>query len=68
MLLVFRLNKFLSKVISHCQSSFLMGRNILDGVVVENEIFYLERIRKDKCLLLKVVLKRHMIQLIVISL
>lgn len=58
-LLASRLKMVLESVISPCHSTFLPRRNILDGVVVVNEILDLARKIKDKCLMFKVILRRH---------
>lgn len=52
-LLASRFKSVLGKVISKCQSAFLFGRQILDGVVVVNEMIDLVKKRRDECLLLK---------------
>lgn len=52
-LLAVRFKSVLGKVISRCQSAFLPGRQILDGVVVVIEMIDLVKKRKDECLLLK---------------
>lgn len=49
-----RLKKVLPSVISDCQSTFLGGRNILDGIVVVNELVDLAKRRKDACMFFKV--------------
>ncbi|PNX81845.1 cysteine-rich receptor-like protein kinase [Trifolium pratense] len=53
-----RLKNVMGKLISKCQSAFLPGRQILDGVVVLNEIIDLAKRRKDRCLLFKVDFER----------
>ncbi|GAU48536.1 hypothetical protein TSUD_282880 [Trifolium subterraneum] len=53
-----RLKKVMGKLISTCQSAFLPGRQILDGVVALNEIIDLAKRRKDRCLLFKVDFER----------
>ncbi|GAU51623.1 hypothetical protein TSUD_414500 [Trifolium subterraneum] len=57
-LLACRLKKELGKLISPCQSAFLPGRQILDGVVVLNEVIDLAKRRKDTCMLFKVDFER----------
>lgn len=52
-LLASRLKGVLGKVISVCQSAFLPGRQILDGVGVVNEVIDLVKKKRDKCLLFK---------------
>lgn len=52
--LAIRLKRVLPNVISKCQSAFLGGRNILDGVVVVNEVVDLAKRSKEECLLFKV--------------
>lgn len=52
-ILALRLKRVLGKFISTCQSSFLPNRQIMDGVLVDNEIIDLAK-RRDQCLLLKV--------------
>lgn len=48
-----RLKKVMKGVISDCQSAFLVGRNILDGVVVVKEVIDLAKRKKQKCVVLK---------------
>ncbi|PNX58895.1 BTB/POZ domain-containing protein, partial [Trifolium pratense] len=48
----------MGKLISNCQTAFIPGRQILDGVVVLNEIIDLAKRRKDCCLFFKVDFKR----------
>ncbi|MCH80575.1 LINE-1 reverse transcriptase like [Trifolium medium] len=57
-LLAARLKNIMGKLISSCQSAFLPGRQILDGVVVLNEIIDLAKRRKDCCLFFKVDFER----------
>ncbi|PNX82415.1 cysteine-rich receptor-like protein kinase, partial [Trifolium pratense] len=57
-LLATRLKNIMGKLISPCQSAFLPGRQILDGVVVLNEIIDLSKRRKDRCLFFKVDFER----------
>ncbi|GAU35675.1 hypothetical protein TSUD_162470 [Trifolium subterraneum] len=52
------MKKVMGKLISTCQSAFLPGRQILDGVVALNEIIDLAKRRKDRCLLFKVDFER----------
>ncbi|RZB71032.1 LINE-1 retrotransposable element ORF2 protein [Glycine soja] len=49
-----RLKKVIAKLISPCQSAFISGRQILDGVLMINEVVDLAKRRKDECLLFKV--------------
>ena len=49
-----RLKKVLHLVISECQSAFLGGRNIHDGVVIVNELVDLAKRKKEGCMLFKV--------------
>jgi hypothetical protein len=49
-----RLKSVLGKLISKCQSAFLPGRQIFDGVLILNEIIDLATRRKDFCLFFKV--------------
>ncbi|MCH96329.1 LINE-1 reverse transcriptase like [Trifolium medium] len=49
-----RLKGVIRKLISTCQTAFVPGRQILDGVVVVNELIDLAKRRRDKALLLKV--------------
>lgn len=53
-ILAARLKQVLGKVISPCQTAFIPGRQILDGVVVLNELIDLIKKRRDKCMFLKV--------------
>jgi hypothetical protein len=53
-----RLKIVLGKVISTCQSAFLLNRQILDGVVVLNELIDLAKRSKDECFLFKVDFER----------
>ncbi|GAU31750.1 hypothetical protein TSUD_146380 [Trifolium subterraneum] len=57
-LLANRLKKVLGKLISNCQSAYLLKRQILDGIVVLNEIIDFAKRRKDECLLFKVDFER----------
>ena len=52
--LVARLAKVMSPIISNSQSAFLKGRHLVDGVMVVNEVVDLARKRKRECLILKV--------------
>lgn len=45
-LLALRFKNVLGKVIAKCQFAFLLGRQILDGVVVVNEIVDLVKKKK----------------------
>lgn len=49
-----RIKKVLVSLISECQSAFLGGRIILDGIVVINELVDLAKRKKDACMLFKV--------------
>lgn len=53
-LLVERLSKVMSSIISKSQTTFLKGRNILDGVVVLNEVLDYARKRRKLCMIFKV--------------
>lgn len=53
-MLATRLKKVIHVVISDCQSAFLGGRNIHDGVVIVNELVDLAKRKKDECMLFKV--------------
>lgn len=53
-LLALRLSKVLGSVISSCQSAFLLGRCILDGVVVANELVDLVKWSKRGCFMFKI--------------
>ncbi|PNY11621.1 cysteine-rich receptor-like protein kinase, partial [Trifolium pratense] len=57
-LLAARLKNVMGKLISTCQSAFIPGRQILDGVLVLNEVIDLAKRRKDCCLLFKVDFER----------
>ncbi|GAU35431.1 hypothetical protein TSUD_375210 [Trifolium subterraneum] len=57
-LLADRMKKIMGKLISTCQSVFIPGRQILDGIVVLNEIIDLAKRRKDSCLFFKVDFER----------
>lgn len=52
--LVRRLPGVMNSIISPSQSTFLKGRNLMDGVVVVNEIVDFARKTKAQCLILKV--------------
>lgn len=49
-----RLQKVVGKVVYKTQTAFILGRKILDGLVVINEILDLAKRDKRECLLLKV--------------
>jgi len=49
-----RLSKVMSSVISKSQSTFLKGRQLVDGVMIVNEVVELARLRNRECLILKV--------------
>lgn len=49
-----RLRKVIGKLISKCQTAFVSGKHILDGVLVTNEIVDYARRRNKNCLLFKV--------------
>ncbi|XP_058733672.1 uncharacterized protein LOC131605316 [Vicia villosa] len=53
-ILASRLKKVLSSVVSECQSAFVPGRQLLDGVLVANEVIDLARKDGLGCLLFKV--------------
>ncbi|XP_019418409.1 PREDICTED: uncharacterized protein LOC109329191 [Lupinus angustifolius] len=54
-LLVGRLKRVIHSVISDCQTAFIKGRNIMDGVVIANEIIDQARKKKDgNCFIFKV--------------
>ncbi|CAJ2644149.1 unnamed protein product [Trifolium pratense] len=57
-ILAARLKRVLGKLISGCQSAFLPGRQIMDGVVVLNELIDLAKRRKDECMIFKVDFER----------
>lgn len=44
----------IGNIVSKCQIEFVLGRQILDGVVVVNEIIDLGKRQKNECLMLKV--------------
>ena len=52
--LVERLSKVMSSVISKSQSTFLKGRHLVDGVTIFNEVVELARLRNHEFLILKV--------------
>lgn len=49
-----RLKQVLGNIISEGQGAFLLGRHILEGVVVVNEVLDLAKRKKRRCLALKV--------------
>jgi len=53
-LLAKRIKKVIGKLISDCQTAFVPGRQILDGVLVINELIDLAKRKRKECLLLKV--------------
>ena len=63
-MLAARLKVMMGKLISCEQSAFIVGRNMLDSVVVANEILHDAKLKKNLCLFLRSTLKRLMIQLI----
>lgn len=53
-LLAARLAKVIDKLISKTQTTFIPGRQVLDGILVTNEIIDFAKRKKKECLLLKV--------------
>lgn len=53
-LLAVRLKRVLGGLISHCQSMFVLGRQLLDGVLIANEIVDLDTINKKRSVMFKV--------------
>lgn len=53
-LLAHRLKKVIGKLVSNCQSAFVSGRNMLDGVVVVNEILDMAKRHNLECMMVKV--------------
>lgn len=53
-MLASRLKRAIGKIVSSCEIVFILGRQILDGIVVVNEIINLEKREKKDCLVLKV--------------
>lgn len=53
-MLASRLKRVINNVISSCQSGFISGKQILDGVLVVNKVVDHAKRRRDDCLLFKV--------------
>lgn len=50
-ILVVRLKLVIGILVSTCQSTFIQGRHMLDGVLVLNEILYFSKRNKRECIL-----------------
>jgi hypothetical protein len=51
--LALRLTPFADKIISRTQSAFILGRYILDGVIILHEVLHELRVRKKSGVILK---------------
>lgn len=49
-----RIKKVIGSLISTSQSTFIKGRQMLDGVLVINEVVDFAKMKKNECLLFKV--------------
>jgi hypothetical protein len=49
-----RLAKVMGSLVSHSQTAFLKGRQLVDGVLVVNEVIYFAKKSSKECLILKV--------------
>ncbi|XP_058733229.1 uncharacterized protein LOC131604830 [Vicia villosa] len=58
-LLASRLKLVLNSIVSQCQSAFVSGRQLLDGVVVANELMDFAKREGNECLLFKVHAQEH---------
>jgi len=62
-----RLAKVMDSIISSSQSTFIKGRNLIDGVLVVNELVVFAKKSKTECLTLKVDFERPMTRWIGVS-
>lgn len=56
--MAFRLNKFIGRLVSMSQTTFIPGRQILDRVLVVNELIDLLKRKSKRCILFKVDFKQ----------
>ena len=52
--LMLRMEKILERILNKCQTTFLKGRNIMDGVLSLHEILHDTKIRKKRRVNLKI--------------
>lgn len=60
-LLAKRISKILGNVVNERQSTFIRGRNILDGVMITNEVVHEAKARRSLVSFSKLTLRRLMI-------
>lgn len=57
----------IGKLVSDCQSTFVAGSNMLDGVLILNEILDFAKRHKKSCMMVKLILRRSTIALLGIT-